>query len=429
MNDAADINDESDINDDSAGDAPDAAARFVEFDRVAREPAALLPLAAIAIVAFGGLHLIVDLFAFSGDFMGQLGGVLTDSHTVVTGVALVVCFSALVAAPVPSPVGSWRVLSWVPALRSAPERTLHRVMVVLLAVGVAQTVIAAANAYDGDRPTAVIVTHDLFYVTTVAAVVTLLIAVAVSRSSAPDWSRAPAARQALAGALFVCPALGLLLTILWLAELWDFDTRGALVVGSFALLETVVATAVLVVANVVVRSAYPADPASPDRVTPGRSVSNALDNSGDVLRWMVPVSVVIGALHVLLAVGHDGEFSAGLGFVAFANSSFDVVAIVVGVLLLRQAGTRYGVPNLLAVTGAGGAPQLDQLMRVGVYLVAYLGVFSALVSAWVFRGDAGEVWYYFFNRLVRTAIVLGVLFGIRAIHLARQAFAGPPVEI
>ena len=373
---------------------------------------ALLPLALLAVVLFGSLHLISDLIVWPDTVFGALSGVLTDLKTTIAGASVLAGMIAAVGRPVPDRIGRLPGLGWVPALQADPITWMQRIIqwaVIVTGLQFISTVVIHLDAEVWYL--LMLILHDLLFAVVVFAALLGLTAAAARRVGSESWSMAAPAQRLLDGAVAPAAAVGALLVLVTVVGQGGADGLAA---GAFALLESAAGIAVIVVCGGIVREVF----GSPAPETTS-AITQFFGSPGRAFPLLIRVGLGAAGLYVLAAAFDGFGSTFGRGIREVANASLDSVAILAVLYVLRVAAAEYGTWNAAATvpTGSEEESAIRPTIRTGILLVVVVGVVGAIASLVVIGG--GEGVYYLFNRLLRTSVAVGVLAGLQALHLRR----------
>lgn len=376
------------------------------------DPIAVMTLALAGVVVFGLAHLIADLVAWDGDALAQFGGIATDSQTILTGVALIAGFLVVVDRAIPAPMSSWPGAGFIDGWRVNPRGQMQPIITAFIAVAVLQAVVAFLNEVGDDAEEAVrVLLHDALFVVVIAAFVVTLTAVAASRHAGP-WGFAPTARTIVSAGLLLTPILGLILALMRFLDTQGDAMDFALNDTAFVVMEVIVAFGLLIVADNIINSLFPQTDgegtALPD------AYAGVVRDPVSLLDKLVPVVAVLGGAHILFGMVFYSDFSGSDALWHFLEASMHTAAAVALIMLARASAKTD--PNSLVEPSSAGNPYAEPL-RIATAVVAVAGVLGAVVAWSTWQGDdAGIALYWFFNLLVRTLIIVGVLSGLSALH-------------
>ncbi len=376
------------------------------------DPVALMTFALAGVVVFGIAHLIADVVAWDGDALAQFGGIATDSQTILTGVALLSAFLMVVDRQLPAPMSSWPGASVVDGWRANPRAQMQPIITGFIAVAVLQAVVAFINEVGDDAEQAVrILLHDTLFLLVIAAFVVTLTAVAASRH-AGAWAFAPTARTIVSAGLLLTPILGLILALMRFLDTQGDAMDFALNDTAFVLMEVVVAFGLLIVADIIINSLFP--PTDGEGTALPDAYAGVVKDPAALLDKSVPAVALLGGIHVLFGMIFYSDFSGGDALWHLLEASMHTAAAV-ALIMLARAAAKTDPKSLVEPSGAGN-PYAEPL-RIATAVVAVAGVLGAAVAWSTWQGD--DAWialYWFFNLLVRTFIIVGVLAGLSALH-------------
>ena len=383
------------------------------------EPVALMSVALAGVIVFGIGHLVADIVAWDGDALEQFGGIATDSHTILTGVLLIAGFVAVVNQPEPAPFASWPTAALTDRWRTDPRGQMEALLTAFFAVGVLKTVLAfldeVADEFDGAVR---IVLHDTVFLFAIGGFGLTLTAVAAA-GIGREWAGASRARDVVSIALILTPLLGVILALMWFIEIQEFSGPLAFERAAFVLLEVVVAFSMLVVADAIVRGLHP--PTDDTGVTLPDAYAGVVRDPVALLEKAVPAAALLGGAHAFFGLLYYAEFGADDVLWHLGDAGLHT-AIALGLILAARVAAKTSFAALLEPSD-GPNPYAEPL-RLATLIALAGGIVAAVFGFLAWQDvETSKGLYFLFNRLTRTAIIVGVLAGLGALHRPSEVTA------